>query len=175
MNVIPGLLPMGRHWLVMGSNSSLALGHKHRKLPSWFSHRASPHSARLISHSFTSEKERTGHEVSQRSGTYTVTKVKERSRSRSSKWDKTVAPMDVMDIELLHSSVYSYKLHAGVSVTGFDFANWTVIHWFMVWCLFIWSRCILVQCIVTPYSLWKMSISSSNVPMHLVVSPGGLV
>lgn len=47
---------MERHWLVMGSNSSLSLGQMHRKLPSKFSHRASPHSAELISHSFTSKK-----------------------------------------------------------------------------------------------------------------------
>ncbi|TNN61020.1 hypothetical protein EYF80_028798 [Liparis tanakae] len=45
-----------RQWLVMGSNSSLSLGQMHRKLPSKFSHRASPHSAGLISHSSTSER-----------------------------------------------------------------------------------------------------------------------
>lgn len=56
----PALLPMERHWLVRGSNSSLSLGQMHRKLPSKFSHRASPHSAKLISHSFTSEKSRRG-------------------------------------------------------------------------------------------------------------------
>lgn len=53
------LLPGERHWLVMGSNSSLSLGQMHRKLPSTFSHRAPPHSAKLISHSFTSEKDGT--------------------------------------------------------------------------------------------------------------------
>lgn len=62
MSASPALLPRERHWLVMGSNSSLSLGQMHRKLPSKFSHRASPHSAKLISHSFTSEKDRRGKE-----------------------------------------------------------------------------------------------------------------
>ena len=71
MSASPALLPRERHWLVMGSNSSLSLGQMHRKLPSKFSHRASPHSARVISHSFTSEKDgRAGREVSEVSGTY---------------------------------------------------------------------------------------------------------
>lgn len=70
----PALLPRERHWLVMGSNSSLSLGQMHRKLPSKFSHRASPHSARLISHSFTSEKDRRGGREGRKGpGTYTQT------------------------------------------------------------------------------------------------------
>lgn len=62
----------------------MSLGQMHRKLPSKFSHRASPHSARVISHSFTSEKDgRGGREVSEVSGTYAQACAPEEVGARS--------------------------------------------------------------------------------------------
>ena len=54
----------------------------HRKLPSKFSHRASPHSAKLISHSFTSEKdkERRSAEDQARTHRHALHKVRARAQ-----------------------------------------------------------------------------------------------